>query len=212
MRFVIFTGGKLRKGNFVYDALKKAERIIAADSGADTAIHFNCFPDTVVGDMDSISEDSFQKLRLEKVTYITSPAEKDEIDTQLAIQYAIEESATEIFLLGGLSTDRIDHSLANISLTYHPTVSIKLINGNTMSWAVEGPAAVNLKGEENDLLSLIPLSKEVAHIKTEGLCYPLLDESLYFGIPRGISNVFAENHASVSFEEGLLLFVHISVT
>ncbi|HYK08073.1 MAG TPA: thiamine diphosphokinase, partial [Candidatus Eisenbacteria bacterium] len=85
------------------------------------------------------------------------------------------------------------------------------INGNQVSWVEKGPAKVSLSGKKGDLLSLIPLSPEVTGITTKNLYYPLRNETLYFGLPRGISNVFTEDSAEVSFAKGMLLFVHTHV-
>ena len=54
-------------------------------------------------------------------------------------------------------------------------------------------------------MSLIPLTLEASGVVTQGLEYPLRRETLYLGGTRGISNVFIEQQASVSLEEGLLL-------
>lgn len=199
------------KGAFVETALQNADKIIAADCGATSALHYGITPEVVVGDFDSLEETIVEILEKKHVRFVKTPPEKDETDTQLAIKYAIEQGATSISLIGGIEGNRVDHAVANISLTYNTKVPIYLVNGPSRSCVVSGPTTVQCSGEEKDLLSLIPLSSIVTNIKTQGLCYPLLDEPLYFGIPRGISNVFAEKNVSVSFQNGLLFVVHTRI-
>lgn len=208
MHFVIFTSPSVEKGLFVSEALETADAIIAADCGANSALSLGIIPEAVIGDFDSISKSTEQKLKENNCRFITSPGEKDEIDTQIAITYAIKNGATKISLVGGVAGDRIDHTMANISLLYNPKIPLYLVNGPSKSWIVYGPQTVNITGKKNDILSLIPISQVVTNIQTNGLYYPLLNEPLFFGIPRGISNVFAEKNVSISFKEGMLLFVH----
>ena len=57
-------------------------------------------------------------------------------------------------------------------------------------------------------LSLIPLAGDAVGITTHGLEYPLIDETLYFGSPRGVSNVFKQDSAHIQIREGLLLCIY----
>lgn len=208
MHIAIFTSPSVQKGKFVSEAITTADLIIAADCGALSALSMRITPKVVVGDFDSLDAQTIKSLKKQHVRFIQTSPEKDETDTQLAINYAIEQGAAKISLIGGIEGDRVDHAAANISLTYHPKVSIYLVNGPSISWVVLGPQHVAISGKENDLLSLIPFSQVVTNIQTKGLFYPLLNEPLYFGVPRGISNIFAEKNVNVSFENGLLFFVH----
>lgn len=82
-----------------------ADLVIAADSGWENALANGITPDLLVGDMDSISAVP------EGVEKICVPAVKDDTDTQLAIESAIERGADRITLAGRLS-GRADHTLS----------------------------------------------------------------------------------------------------
>ncbi len=208
MKVVIFSGGNILDGYFVQNAIKHADLIIAADSGAETAREFNITPQIVVGDFDSISKNHIEFLKNKNIELISSHTEKDETDTQLAVEVAIKRGSTEIAILGGTEENRLDHVVANVSLTrYSKDIPIRFINGNQKIWVEKGPKEVAIEGEKNNLLSLIPLTEVVTSITTKNLMYPLLHEPLYFGKPRGISNVFSDDSAVISFQDGLLLCV-----
>ncbi|QQG40478.1 MAG: thiamine diphosphokinase [Candidatus Levyibacteriota bacterium] len=209
MRYVIFTGGRIEKGKIITQSLKIADKIIAADSGAKTALEWNYIPEAVIGDMDSIDTKTRDLLKKRGTVFVTYPATKNEADTELAIQYAIDNNATEIDIIGGIEGNRIDHILANISLLAGTNIPVRYIHGAIIAWVEKGPKLVQIKGDINDLLSLIPLSKEVSHITTINLKYSLKNESLFFGKSRGISNIFTQKEVSVDMGEGQLLFVHI---
>ena len=208
MHFVIFSGGSFQKSKLVEDVLTKADRVIAADNGSSHAIKIGVVPYAIVGDFDSISVSLKKQLQKKHVEFQSFPQEKDETDTELAIQYAIQKGATKITLLGGNSGDRFDHILANFFLAAILPIPLYFINDNQISWIEKGPAFLDITGKKGDLLSLIPISGNVEHITTKNLEYPLNNESLIFGKPRGISNELTGKKAYISFQKGYLLVTH----
>ena len=183
--------------------------IIAADSGAATALRYGCTPAIVVGDFDSLDKQLVEQLRAGGSRTVSAAVEKDETDTELAVQLAIEQGATEITLLGALGGARFDHTMANVLLLAgFDSVPIKIVDGPSVCWLVKGPGTTAIDGQVGDLLSLLPLTGDARGIRTSGLYYPLQGETLYFGKPRGVSNVLTQEHAEVSLERGLLLVIH----
>ena len=213
MQVVIFAGGTLKPGKAFYQAIASADLIIAADSGAATALQYGCVPAIVVGDFDSLDTRLLQELS-ERGSQVRQVAvEKNETDTELAVQAAIEEGATGITLLGALGGERFDHTMANILLLADiETVPAKIVDGPAICWLVRGPASSVIDGQKGDLLSLLPLTSEAIGVRTKGLYYPLHGETLRFGKPRGVSNVLTQEQAEVSLEEGMLLVVHIDTS
>src|SRR2546421_11375854 len=116
MHIVIFAGGTLEPGEAFYKAIAGADMIIAADSGAATALRYGCTPAIVVGDFDSLDKQLVEQLRAGGSRTVSVAVEKDETDTELAVQLAIEQGATEITLLGALGGARFDHTMANVLL------------------------------------------------------------------------------------------------
>ncbi|HUC89778.1 MAG TPA: thiamine diphosphokinase [Patescibacteria group bacterium] len=208
MHVVVFTSPSVQKGAFVSEAIKTADKIIAADCGALSALSLGITPEVVIGDFDSLDQRTISKLESQNVEFIRMLATKDETDTQLAITHAIELGATKISLVGGIMGNRFEHAVANIFLTYNPQIPICLVNGPSKTWIIAGPQTATIQGQKNDLLSLTALSPEVTGMTTKGLQYPLRNESLHFGVPRGISNVFLDSAASITFENGMLLLAH----
>lgn len=209
MHVVIFTGGVLRDGSNVRKVIANANYIIAADSGAARAFSFAVLPSLVIGDFDSLDAKTTTLLKKKNCKFVVSTPQKDETDTELAIQYALKYHATKITILGGIEGNRLDHIFANISLALNIDIPTFFVNGETTAWAEKGPKEVTISGKINDLLSLIPLTAKVIGIKTTNLQYPLLHETLSFGKSRGISNVFLKKTVSVNFKKGFLFFVHI---
>ncbi|HEX6483553.1 MAG TPA: thiamine diphosphokinase [Ktedonobacteraceae bacterium] len=212
MHVVIFAGGTLRPGKAVNAAIASADLILAADSGASTALQYGITPAIVVGDFDSLGSLPLQQLQEQGSKIIQVAVEKDETDTELAIDTAIEHGATRITLLGALGGPRFDHTMANVMLLAgYEKVPIQIVDGPAICWLVRGPGSSSIEGDSGDLLSLIPLTSEAIGVRTDGLYYPLHGETLHFGKTRGVSNVLTGEQAEVSLEQGLLLVIHSDV-
>jgi len=212
MNIVIFAGGTLQPGHAVSNAITTADLVIAADKGATAALQYGCTPNIIVGDLDSLVGPALQQAREHKSQIIQAPVEKNETDTELAIQLALQQGATTITLLGGLGGARFDHTMANVQLLVgfldFSDIPIRIVDGPAVCWLLRGPGQSNIHGHVDDLVSLLPLTAEATNVKTQGLYYPLHGETLHFGKPRGVSNHLIQEQAEVSLDMGMLLLIH----
>lgn len=209
LQTIICAGGTLHPDRQIQQAIEQAELIIAADSGAHIALAYHRTPDILVGDLDSLEPSLIAQLRQQKVRIIQAPVEKDETDTELAIQIALEQGASAITLLGAFGGERVEHSLANVFLlTGYPHFPIRILDGATACWLLSGPGETQIHGQKGDLLSLFPLQGDARGVTSSHLYYALNHDTLHIGKPRGISNVLTADHASVVLQEGMLLVIH----
>ncbi len=208
MHTIIFVGGTLQAGKAVDRAIADANFIIAADSGAVTALRYGCTPAIVVGDFDSLTLSEHDLIQMGS-QIVRAQVEKNETDTELAVQVALDHGAERITILGGIGGERFDHTMANILLLVgFETVPMRIVDGPSTCWLLRGPASTSIEGQPGDLLSLLPLTGEAVGVRTRDLYYPLYAETLYFGKPRGVSNVLISERAEVVLERGLLLVIH----
>lgn len=208
MHVVIFAGGTVQLGSAIDAALARADMVIAADNGAVTALRYSYTPAIVVGDFDSLAIPR-SELEAKGCKLISAAIEKNETDTELAVQTAIEQGASEITLLGATGGARFDHTVANILLLAGvETVPLRIVDGPMACWLLRGPNTTTILGQKGDLLSLFPLTTDATGIRTTGLYYPLHDETLFFGRPRGVSNALTGERAEVTLEHGMLLVIH----
>ena len=199
----------MRPGKAFFDAIGSADMFIAADSGAAEALRYGCTPRIVVGDFDSLDGMLLEDLGKRVSEIRRAAVEKDETDTELAIQIAIDEGATRITLVGALGGARFDHTMANILLLAgFDAVPITLVDGPSRCWLLRGPGSSAIDGQVGDVISLLPLTGDASGIRTRGLYYPLKGETLSFGKPRGVSNVLTGEHAEVAVESGMLLVIY----
>lgn len=195
--------------------------VIAADGGARHAARLGVVIDLWVGDGDSIGEEALTALEATGVPIERSRPDKDESDTELAIQAAIRLGAAGIVIVGALGGPRIDHALANVGLLAMPGLagrSVTIVDARSRIWLIRAPGpdggAVErrVSGRPGDLVSLLPMGDGVEGVTTDGLVYPLRDEPLPTGRARGLSNVRAAAEARVVVRRGLLLIVESPAT
>jgi thiamine pyrophosphokinase len=212
MHVIVFAGGTVQSGSAVTQALIESKMVIAADGGALAALERGFVPAFVVGDGDSLPLATLTDLQRRGSRIVPAQVEKDETDTELAIELALQQGATRITVLGALGGERFDHTIANLLLlTSYPGTQIEIADGNARGWLLRGPDIALIEGKQGDLLSLFPLMASAKGVRSEHLFYPLHGETLYFGRPRGISNVLLGTQATVALDEGLLLIVHLSI-
>ena len=121
----------------------------------------------------------------------------------------VEMGPERVIILGGMG-GRLDMTLANIQTLSHPAMvgtKIEIWHDEQTGWLMRPPGG-SIQGKPGDTLSLIPMEGEVTGLVSSGLNYPLDDDTLYFGVTRGVSNVFTHPVAEVAFASGSLFIVH----
>ncbi len=207
-RAVIFANGTLPDPDAARRLLREDDYWIAADGGCKHALGFGRAPDVLIGDFDSFPEAARESLLLAGTRMQSFPTEKDETDLELAIWFALQEGYTAILILGGLG-GRTDQILANLSLLTDPSLrefDIRIDDGREE--ALRAGEETVLHGSPGDIVSLLPWGVPAEGVVTEGLKYPLREETLVPHKTRGISNRMVSNKAVISVERGVLLCIH----
>jgi thiamine pyrophosphokinase len=181
--------------------------VVAADGGAFALERWKLLPHLIVGDMDSLGDAGVERFARQGIPVAKFPAAKDESDLELAIAQAIAAGATEVVLLGALGGDRLDHETANLLLLADPSyngVRIEARRGSLRIRAIRGEGSLSL-GPLEAIVTLLPVNGDAEGVTTEGLRYPLRDETLRFGRARGLSNEVDALPATVTVRKGSLL-------
>ena len=205
MTVLLFANGDLDEIEWIRPYLASATAVIAADGGTNHLWRLGYLPDTVVGDMDSLSQQAKQWLLAADIPLLQAPVDKDETDLELALLHAAAKYNEEILIFAAFG-GRLDQTLANILLLAHPSLAdihIELLTPNERAWLTTADSEI--RGEVGDTVSLIPLGGDVWVRQTRGLQWPLENEWLTFGPARGVSNTLSAPVASVSITSGTLL-------
>ena len=187
--------------------LAAGSTVIAADRGVDRALALGLRVDLAIGDFDSVTPEGLAAAEADGARVERHPAAKDATDLELALDAAIALEPARIVVIGS-GGGRLDHLLGVVLLLGHErygSAQLEAYLGDSHLHFVRGTCT--LVGTPGDLVSLVPLHGPCDGVRTEGLVYPLLGESLPAGTTRGISNVFAAGEARVTLEGGCLLAV-----
>lgn len=180
--------------------------VVCVDGGLHHLDKLGIVPEAIIGDFDSANHELLEKYRDQSTVY-DHPTKKDRTDSEIAIDYAIGLSPKEVVLLG-MTGHRMDHMITNIHLLKrfwnHDILAYVLDNHNKVYYC---KGDLELQGKVGDLLSIIPLTSYVSHIKTFGLEYPLDDETLHFHESRGVSNVFSNEKVRIETGVGEFLVI-----
>ncbi|MCL5046484.1 MAG: thiamine diphosphokinase [Actinobacteria bacterium] len=114
-RAVVFANGRIGDYERLRGLIRDDDWIICADGGAGHALKMGLSPDVLIGDFDSLDGDIVEEISRAGAEVLRVPTEKDQTDTQLALDLALSRGAREILVLGAIG-DRLDHTMANILL------------------------------------------------------------------------------------------------
>jgi thiamine pyrophosphokinase len=208
---LIVGGGPVDIRQLQSELADKPAILVAADRGGSYLAELSILPDTLIGDFDSLSEPILRQMSQAGVVLKSYPAAKDYTDLELALDYALENGATAIRIIGGLG-GRIDHSLGNIGLLLRALergVEAHLIDIATDIVLTAG--VITIKRKPGWAVSLIPLSLSVTGVTTTGLAYGLEQAELRLQSTRGIHNEFMAETATVEISGGILMVICFQV-
>jgi len=211
-RIIIFANGDLPDLDKALALVHSEDFIICADGGLQHALALNVRPNLVIGDMDSAEKSQLKKLKDDGVSIELFPQDKNETDLELAINAAIQLKPERIMIVAALG-GRIDQTLANLALLSDPrpsTFDIRLDDGVEEIFFCRDQVQVHGRG--GDIVSLLPWGTVVHGVQTQGLKWPLNNETLYPDKTRGISNEMMGESASVKISTGELLVVHTRIS
>lgn len=209
MKSIIFSGATIRDYNKI--KVESCDLVICADSGARHAAVLGIVPNYIVGDMDSVKPSLLDEFQDKGSIIIKFPRDKNEVDTELAIEVALENKVNEIVIYGGLG-ERLDHTQANIHLLIallHKGVRAYLIDDRHRISLVSQESPVRIK-DSGAVFSLLPLTCKVEGVQIKGAQWELEDALFETGKPYGVSNRVTEEYAEISVKRGTLILYEIS--
>ena len=209
METLIVTGGEIDK-NYLRKYCREHEdyNIIAVDKGLEELNQQNIIPNHVVGDFDSISKEILKHYQgNSQIIFHKYNPEKDNTDTDIAIQLAIQLQSSNITIIGALGK-RMDHAIANIHIlkkALDAKIPCQIVDAYNKIYLVKENHTLYKNAIHGEYISLIPLTTEVKGLTLKGFKYPLEKYLLPIGISLGISNEIIEEKATIELKEGILI-------
>ncbi len=148
--------------------LQNAARVVCCDGAAMACLNFGRTPDVVIGDLDSIPQETRERLK-DVIVHVT---EQDTNDLNKAFRYCLRRQWMNVIILGATGK-REDHTLGNISLLVDfaekaPGSSMVTDDGEFIVMRQSGSCDCRA-GQQISIFAVEPDT----HIESTGLKYPL---------------------------------------
>ncbi|ARF15282.1 thiamine diphosphokinase [Sporosarcina ureae] len=187
---------------------------IGVDRGALYLLEKGIQPNEAVGDFDSVTEEQFKQINSNVEIIHRANEDKDETDTELAVQRALAYQPDYI-ILTGVTGGRLDHLQSALHLLYrmqagNPKVKFKIHN-TTNDIRVMLPGVRRVKKDSRfPYTSFFSFGPIVTGLTLTGFKYETVNERLEMGVTRFTSNETVADVCTISFREGICLMVRSS--
>ena len=210
MKINLLVGGPIE--NYPERLLEKRgqdELWVGADKGAVRLCEAGIKPILSIGDFDSSTNRERYLVDVMSREVMTSVPEKDDTDTESAVQTAAELGAEEIHIVGGTGS-RLDHMLANVyllGLLREEGISAYLVDAHNRVQVIDQRTVIKRETQYGKYVSLLPFMGAVEGITLKGMKYPLEDYILDHCHSIGISNEITGEQAEIEFRTGRLIVI-----
>lgn len=205
MNGLIISNGSIDNKEIIYENFNKADYVICADGGLEYLRRLKLVPDKVIGDLDSISPEGERYIKDKKIDLVKYPSIKDASDTELAIDYMLENNIKNIVLIGNTGT-RLDHTMANIFLLN------KIKNNGGHGTIIDANNIIQILDRDMEVdkleaysISIIPFTQEGIVVSLEGFFYKLSEDLIEFSSSLGLSNEILGDKALIKVHRGKAL-------
>ncbi|MCP5087686.1 MAG: thiamine diphosphokinase [Rhodobacteraceae bacterium] len=172
-------------------ALRVSERLVCADSGADTALKWGYKPDLVIGDLDSVDRDRLRREGIPEIQVL------DQETTDFEKCLGLLEAKTIIAV--GFTGKRLDHQLAAFNaLVKYPRKQVLLIGDVDLCFVCPTTLALDLPVGER--VSIFPMAD--CRCKSRGLEWPLAGLDMQPNGQIGTSNRVCQPNVRITVQAG----------
>lgn len=204
---VICLNGRLPSKEFFSKILNHSINIVAADGGAYRLLDMKIRPDFIVGDMDSLGENTGVC-----ETKIHKNSDQNSTDFEKSLFFLRNKGITKILVLG-MNGGEIDHIINNTNtfLRYSDQFGMYFYDEPEFGEAKVGHAVkgkMELKAEEGSNISLF--SFDEGKIKTEGMKWEIKDKPFHVMKSSAARNKSKSKNISISTTGKSLLAIYSS--
>jgi thiamine pyrophosphokinase len=198
---LLLCNGEAPSRTLVRRLARRADIIVAADGGANTARACGIVPNVIIGDLDSVSGPTRRHFRESTVLFV---GRQDNTDLEKALDYVAARGAREV-VIAGATGKRIDFTLANLAVVWNYTSFLDVRYAADGWGAIPVVSRAVVRARVGTTVSLIPFGA-CEGVTLKGLEYPLRNAALRIG-EVGVSNVVRSSPFTVRVRRGKMLLV-----
>lgn len=202
-RVLLICNGESPSRRLVRGLSKLADRIVAADGGANTARACGVRPEVIIGDLDSVRPSTLRHFRGTLVLKVTR---QDNTDLEKALEYLAARGEHDVVVIGATG-GRLDFTLANLSVFWKYAGRLRLTFRGDGWRAMPVGRKLIRKAARGTTASLLPFGR-CSGITLRGLRYPLENATMRPG-EIGVSNVVRSSPCTIRVRKGNMLLVLI---
>ena len=195
-------------GNSTSDVLSiesNFEEIIAVDSGIEHLLNLSLNPNTLIGDLDSISKKSLDEVKKNGVKILAFNSNKDQTDFELALNYLEEAEKSKVYIIGGESGE-IDH-LISIFLLIPSKSFFENIIWLYGDKRIIFRQKIELNIKKLTKFSIIPLS-DLTNLSIDGAEWNLDNKDIQFGETLTLRNSTNEEQVNIRCDKGVFALIY----
>ena len=181
------------------------DQIIAVDSGIKHIYNLSLEPSILVGDLDSISKEDYQKVLEANINIDSYQKNKENTDFELSLNKIENPDNKNIFIIGGEGGD-IDHMLSVFFIISHKEF-YKNITWLYGKQTILFKNNISLEISSNVNFSLIPLT-DLKSLSIKGAKWELKNEDVESGHSLTLRNQTKGELLNISCEEGKFAFIY----
>ena len=195
-------------GNSTSDVLSiesNFEEIIAVDSGIEHLLNLSLDPNTLIGDLDSISKKSLDEVKKNGVKILAFNSNKDQTDFELALNYLEETEKSKVYIIGGESGE-IDHLISIFLLIPSKSFFENII------WLYGDKRIIFRQKLELNIkkltkFSVIPLT-DLTNLSIDGAEWNLDNKDIQFGETLTLRNNTNEEQLNIRCDKGVFALIY----
>ena len=181
------------------------EEIIAVDSGIEHLLNLSLDPNTLIGDLDSISKKSLDELKKNGVKILAYNSNKDQTDFELALNYLEEAEKSKVYIIGGESGE-IDHLISIFLLIPSKSFFENII------WLYGDKRIIFRQKLELNIkkltkFSVIPLT-DLTNLSIDGAEWNLDNKDIQFGETLTLRNSTNEEQLNIRCDKGVFALIY----
>ena len=181
------------------------EEIIAVDSGVEHLLNLSLDPNTLIGDLDSISKKSLDEVKKNGVKILAFNSNKDQTDFELALNYLEEAEKSKVYIIGGESGE-IDHLISIFLLIPSKSFFENII------WLYGDKRIIFRQKLELNIkkltkFSIIPLS-DLTNLSIDGAEWNLDNKDIRFGETLTLRNNTNEEQLNIRCDKGVFALIY----
>ena len=181
------------------------EEIIAVDSGIEHLLNLSLDPNTLIGDLDSISKKSLDEVKKNGVKILAFNSNKDQTDFELALNYLEEAEKSKVYIIGGESGE-IDHLISIFLLIPSKSFFENII------WLYGDKKIIFRQKLELNIkkltkFSVIPLT-DLTNLSIDGAEWNLDNKDIQFGETLTLRNNTNEEQLNIRCDKGVFALIY----